>query len=64
MNTHRVRAKFDNFRIWLDSECCFHFFSEKDNNKTENQKTYLMLWQTQGGNIASNMKVKIDFTFP
>ena len=32
--------------------------------KLENKEDYVKQWQTQIGNIITNIKVKLDFTLP
>ena len=64
MNTLKVRSKFKNFWIWLDSGCISTILIKRL-IETVNPKRYdAMQWHTQAGNINTYLKVKTDFTLP
>ena len=64
INTRNVKAKFKNFRILLDSGCSYKIIMGRLIQKLNPQEGDLMQWHTQAGSITTNLKVKIDFTFP
>ena len=60
-NTRKRRTKFKNFRILLYSGCSYTIVVKRI---VENYtlKYAVMQWQTQAGNITTNLNVKVDFT--
>ena len=64
MNTRKVRLKFKNYRILLDSGCSSTIVIERLVEKHNLEKYAVMLRHTQAVNITTNLKVKVDFTLP
>ena len=64
MNTRRGKLKIKNFCILLDSGCTSTLLMIRLVKKLSPEGDAPMLWNTQAGNIATNIKVKIDFTLP
>ena len=64
MNTREVKAWFKNFRILLDSEFSSTVLMGRLVEKLCPKHYSLMQWDTQAGNITTNLKVNIDFTLP
>ena len=64
MNTRKGRVKFKNFCILLDSGCIPTIVMGRLIEKLHHDKYALMQWNTQAGNITTNLKVKVDFTLP
>ena len=57
MNTRKVREKFKNFRIILDSVCSSMIVTRRMDEKLCPEKYAVIQWQTQAGNITTNSKV-------
>ena len=64
MNTRKGRARFKKFRILLVSGCSYTIVMRRLFEKICSEKDSVMRWQTQAGNITTNLKVKVDFTLP
>ena len=64
MNTRKGRSRFKIFRILLDSGCSSVIVMGSLVEKLRPKKYAVMQWNTQDGNIMTNVKVKIDFTLP
>ena len=64
MNIHRGKEKVNNFQILLDSRCSSTILMRSIIAKLKTKKDYLMQWQTQAGNLSTNIKVKIYCTLP
>ena len=64
MNTKKGRAKFKNFHIILESKCISKIIMGRLIEKLHHEKDDVVQWNTQAGNITTNLKVKIDFTSP
>ena len=62
MNTRKSRARFNNFRILLNSGCSSTILTIRLTEKLNPQRYAVMQWNTQSGNVAKSMRVKIDFT--
>ena len=56
--------KFKNFRVLLESECISTIVIGRLVEKLYPGKYDTMQWNTQAGNITTNIKVKIDFALP
>ena len=61
MNTQKGKAKFNNFRILLDSGCSSNIVIRRL-IKTQTKEDFVIQWNTQLGDITTNLKVKIDLT--
>ena len=55
---------FKNFHILLDSECSSTIVMGRLVGKLYPEEYALMQWNTQSGNITTNLKIKIYFTLP
>ena len=64
MNNRKGRAKSKKFHILLDSGCCSTIVMVRLVKKLGPEEDYPMQWNTQAGNITTNLKVKVDFTLP
>ena len=64
MNTQRGRAKFKNFQIFLDSGYSSTILTRRPIKKLNPKEDNVMKCHMPEGNITTNLKVKIDFTFP
>ena len=64
MNTRQYRSRFKNFRILLDSGCSSKIVIGRLVNKLGLEKDSLVQWNTQAGNITTNLKVDVYFTLP
>ena len=64
MNTRRGKVNFENFRILLDGGWCSMILMIRLTKKIQNKEDYVKQCQTQVGNIATNLKFKIDVTLP
>ena len=64
MNTRNGKAKFKIFRILLESGCSSTIVMGRIIEKLCPENDAPMQWNTQAVNITTNLKVKIDFTFP
>ena len=64
MNTRKGRVRFKNYRILLDSVCSYTIVTRRLVQKLRPRKDDVMQWQTQAGNITTNIKVNVDFTLP
>ena len=64
MNTRNVKVKFKNFRILLDSGCSSTVLMGWLVENLYPEKDAVVQCHTQSGNITTNLKVKLDFTFP
>ena len=64
MNTRKGRVRFKNYRILLDSVCSYTIVTRRLVQKLRPRKDDVMQWQTQAGNITTNLKVNVDFTLP
>ena len=64
MNTRKGKAKFKNFCILLDSVCSYTIVMGRIIEKLSPEKDTPMQWNTQAGNITTNIKVKVDFILP
>ena len=64
MNNRKYKAKFKNFRIILDSWRSYENVMGRLIEKLYPEKDAPIQWNTQAGNITTNLKVKIDFTLP
>ena len=64
MNTRKGRARFQNFRIILDSVCSSIIVTRILVEKLCPEKDAVMQWQTQTGKISTNFRVKVNFTLP
>ena len=64
MNTRKGKATFKNFRILLDSGCSYTIVIGRLVEKLHPDKYDVMQWNTQSGNITTNVKVKVYFTLP
>ena len=53
-----------NFRILLDSECSSTIKNGKDSKKLSLEEDAPMQWNTHAIKISTNLKVKVDFTYP
>ena len=62
MNTRKGRARFKNFCILLDSGCSSTIVMGNPVENLYPKKLASMQWNTQAGNITTNLKVKINFT--
>ena len=61
MNTIKVRKKFKNFCILLDSACSYTIIIGRLIEKYI-LKTSVKQWNTQARNITTNLKVKVYLT--
>ena len=59
MNTRKGKAKFKNSRIILDSGCSYTIVMRRLVHKIIPGRDAVMQWQTQAGNITTNLKVNI-----
>ena len=64
MNTRKVRSKFNNFQILLDSGCNSTIVMNRLIEKLNAKRGDVMQWHTQAGNINTDLKVKLHFTLP
>ena len=64
MNTRKGKTRFKNFRIIFDSGCSYTIVTRRIIKKLCPEKDTPMQWNTQAGNIKTNIKAKIDFTLP
>ena len=48
----------------MDSECSSTILIGRLVEKIHPAKDYVIHWQTQAGNIHTNIKVEVDFTLP
>ena len=64
MNTRRGKAKFKNCRILLDSGCSSTIVLGRLVKQLGLEKDSPVQWNTQSGNITTNLKVNVDFTLP
>ena len=64
MNTRKGKEKFKNFNVLLYSECISTIVMGRIVGKLYPDVDAPMQWNTQTGNITTNLKVKIDFTLP
>ena len=64
MNTRKWRLNFKNFLIILDSGNSSTIVTRRLVHKLSLEKYSVMQWQTQTGNITTNLKVNVDFTLP
>ena len=62
-NTRTGKSKFKNFYILLDSECSNKIVMGRIIQRL-GQNKFLMQWNTQAGNITTNIKVEVNFTKP
>ena len=62
MNKRKGKAKFENFRILLDSGCSSTILMGRLFEKLHPKKEAMMQWHTQSGNITTNIKVKVKFS--
>ena len=58
INTQKVRAKFKNFCILLDSGCSYTIIMRRLMKKLNPKRDDLMQYHTKVGNITTNLKVK------
>ena len=58
------RARFKIFRILLDSGCSSTIITRKLVKKLGLEEYSPIQWNTQAGNITTNLKDKVDFTLP
>ena len=63
-NTRKVKAKFKNFLILLESGFSPNTLFGIWLKKLAPKKYALMHWHTHAGNITTNINVKVDFTLP
>ena len=61
MNTRKSREKFKNFRIILDSGFSSKIVMGRIFEKLYPEKYAVIQWHTQAVNMATNIKVKVDF---
>ena len=64
MNNRRDRAKFKNFCVLLESGSGSRILMGRMVKKLGPEENSPMQWNTQAGNITTDLKVKIDFTLP
>ena len=64
MNTINGIENVKSFQIILDSGCSSMIVMVRLVEKLNTYKDAVMQWHTQAGNITTNNKVKIYFTFP
>ena len=64
MNNRLDIARFKNSRILFGSVCSSTIVMVRLVEKLRLEKDAVMQWQTQAGNITTNIKVKVDFTVP
>ena len=64
MNTLKVRSKFKNFRILLDSRFSSSIVLKRLIEKPNFKRDDVMQWHTQVGNSNTDLKVKIYFNLP
>ena len=64
MNNRIVKARFENFRILLDSGCSSTIVMGRLFEKLCLEKYAVIQWHTQAGNITTNLKVKVYLTLP
>ena len=64
MNTCRVKSKFKNVRILLDGVLSSNILTRRLITRPKIKICCYMQFNTQEGNITTNMKVKIYFTLP
>ena len=64
INIRRVKAKFNNFQILLDSVCISTIVIRGLVDKLSLEKDFFIQWHTQAVNITTNLKVKVAFTLP
>ena len=64
MNTRKGRARFKNFRIFVDSGCSSTIIMRRLVEKIHSEKDAVIQWYTQAVNITTNLKVQVDFTLP
>ena len=57
INTRRGKAKFDNFRTLLDTECSSIILMKRILTKLKTKEYSMMKWCIQAGNINNKMKV-------
>ena len=62
MNIYKGRAKFKNFQILLGSVFSPTIIMRGLITKLNLKKYYVVQWNTQAGNITTNLTVKIYFT--
>ena len=64
VNTCRGKAKFNNFRILLDSGCNSTVVMRSVITKLTPKEEDVIQWHTLPSNITTKLKVKIDFSIP
>ena len=64
MNTRKVRSKFKNFPVLLESGFSSNILMVGLVKKLAPEKDALMQWHTQAINITTNLKFKVDFNLP
>ena len=64
MNIRKGKAKFKNFHIILDIGCISTIVIGRLVKQISLVEDFLMQWNTQAGNITTNLKVEIYFTLP
>ena len=64
MKNRKGRAKFESFRIILDSGCSSTTVMVTMVKKLHSEKYAVMQWHTQAGKITTNIKVKIYLILP
>ena len=64
MNTRRVKAKFKEFQILLDSGCSSTMLMGRLVEKVHLEKDAAMQWHMQAVNIIANLKVKVYLPYP
>ena len=64
INTRKGKAKFKNFLNLLDSECIFTIVIGRLVEELPPRKDAMIQWNTQAGNIYTNIKVEVYFTLP
>ena len=62
MNTRKSKSKFKNSRILLEIVCSFTIVMGRLIEKLCPEKYAPMQWNTQAGDIRTNLKFKIDAT--
>ena len=64
MNTRKGKAKFNNFRIILDSGCSSTIVMWRLVKKICSKNDSMMQWHTQAGNITTNLNFEVEFNLP
>ena len=64
MNTHKGKMKFKGFRILLDNRCSYTLETRRLITILKPEEEAMIQWNTQVGNITTDLRIKIDLTLP